>query len=109
MANLNAVIRTAKNEVGYLEKKSNSQLDHFTANAGKNNYTKYNRDYMAWDREKLIDIPDGSINMQWCAAFVSWCFVMAYGQKAAAALIKIRLFVAYGELCAVGNGFTQIH
>lgn len=87
MANLNDVIAVAKNEVGYLEKKSNSQLDYKTANAGKNNYTKYNRDYMAWDKEGLIEIPNGSINMQWCAAFVSWCFVMAYGQKAAAALL----------------------
>lgn len=87
MANLNDVIQTAKNEVGYLEKKSNANLDHPTKNAGKNNYTKYNRDYMAWDKEGLIEIPNGSINMQWCAAFVSWCFVMAYGQKAAAALL----------------------
>ena len=87
MANLNDVILTAKNEVGYLEKKSNADLDHPTKNAGKNNYTKYNRDYMAWDREGLIEIPNGSINMQWCAAFVSWCFVMTYGQKAAAALL----------------------
>ena len=87
MANLNDVIQTAKNEVGYLEKKSNSDLDHPTKNAGKNNYTKYNRDYMSWDKEGLIEIPNGSINMQWCAAFVSWCFVMAYGQKAAAALL----------------------
>ena len=35
------VILIAKNEIGYLEKKSNSQLDSKTANAGSNNYTKY--------------------------------------------------------------------
>lgn len=85
--NPNDVIRIAQNEVGYLEKKSNSQLDHKTANAGKNNYTKYNRDYMAWDKLVVIDIPNGAANMQWCAAFVSWIFVMAYGLKAAAALL----------------------
>ena len=38
------VILIAKNEIGYLEKKSNSQLDSKTANAGSNNYTKYWRD-----------------------------------------------------------------
>lgn len=38
------VIEIAETEVGYLEKKSNSQLDDKTANAGYNNYTKYGRD-----------------------------------------------------------------
>ena len=38
------VILIAKNEIGYLEKKSNSQLDSKTANAGSSNYTKYWRD-----------------------------------------------------------------
>lgn len=85
--NLNDVIQIAKNEVGYLEKKSNSQLDHPTANAGKNNYTKYNRDYEAWDEPDLKEIPNGSVNMQWCAAFVSWIFVMAYGLAAAIRLL----------------------
>ena len=84
---LNTVIQVAENEIGYLEKKSNSQLDHPTANAGKNNYTKYNRDYEAWDEPNLKEIPDGSINMQWCAAFVSWIFVMAYGLAAAIKLL----------------------
>lgn len=84
---LNTVIQVAENEVGYLEKKSNKQLDHKTANAGKNNYTKYNRDYEAWDEPNMKEIPDGSINMQWCASFVSWCFVNAYGMAAAIKLL----------------------
>lgn len=84
---LNKVIQVAENEIGYLEKKSNSQLDHPTANAGKNNFTKYNRDYEAWDEPDLKEIPNGSINMQWCAAFVSWVFVTAYGLAAAIKLL----------------------
>ena len=84
---LNTVIQVAEAEIGYLEKKSNSQLDEKTANAGKNNYTKYNRDYMLWDKEQVVEIPNGSINMQWCAAFLSWIFVMAYGLVAAATLL----------------------
>ena len=83
----NTVIQVAEAEIGYLEKASNKQLDDKTANAGKNNYTKYNRDYMTWDKQAVVEIPDGSIDMQWCAAFVSWCFVMAYGLVAAAALL----------------------
>lgn len=38
------LLEIALNEVGYLEKKTNSQLDDKTANAGYNNYTKYARD-----------------------------------------------------------------
>ena len=41
---IDKLIRIAKNEIGYLEKASNSQLDSKTANAGENNYTKYWRD-----------------------------------------------------------------
>lgn len=55
------LINTAKGEIGYLEKKSNSQLDNKTANAGYNNYTKYGE----WC---------GDNGEYWCAQFVSWCF-----------------------------------
>ena len=41
----NKVIEIALAEVGYLEKKTNSNLDSKTANAGYNNYTKYARDF----------------------------------------------------------------
>lgn len=57
---INAVLGTAEEEIGYLEKKSNSQLDSKTANAGSNNYTKYWRDIK----------PDYQ-GQPWCAAFVS--------------------------------------
>jgi len=39
-----AVIKTANEELGYLEKKSNYALDSKTENAGSNNWTKYLRD-----------------------------------------------------------------
>lgn len=60
------VIDVALVEVGYLEKKSNSNLDSKTANAGSNNYTKYG---------KWISC-NGDF---WCASFVSWCFYAAFG------------------------------
>ena len=66
------VIDIALAEVGYLEKKSNSNLDSKTANAGSNNYTKYWRDIANWGL--------GNYQAQyWCAAFVFWCYVKAYG------------------------------
>ena len=41
MATAKDVIKIANDEVGYLEKTSNANLYSKTANAGKNNYTKY--------------------------------------------------------------------
>lgn len=71
------VILIAKNEIGYLEKKNNSQLDSKTANAGENNYTKYWRDIK----------PDYQ-GQPWCAAFVSWCMMKAFGLDTAKKLLK---------------------
>lgn len=77
MKAIDKLIQIAKNEVGYLEKASNSQLDSKTANAGENNYTKYWRDIK----------PDYQ-GQPWCAAFVSWCFMKAFGQEKAKKLLK---------------------
>ena len=72
------VLNVALAEVGYLEKASRSQLDDKTANAGSANITKYARD--------LAEISYFNGNKQgvaWCATFVCWCFVTAYGKSAA--------------------------
>ena len=70
----NKVIAVAKAEEGYLEKKSNADLDSKTANAGSNNYTKYARDLDA------LGFYNGKKNgVAWCDIFVDWCFVQAYG------------------------------
>lgn len=87
------VILIAKNEEGYLEKKSNSQLDSKTANAGSANYTKYWRDIK----------PDYQ-GQPWCAAFVSWCFMKAFGQEKAEKLLKHWPYVYCPTL---GNLFTR--
>ena len=71
------VILIAKNEIGYLEKKSNSQLDSKTANSGSANYTKYWR-----------DIKSSYQGQPWCACFVSWCFMKAFGLDKAKKLLK---------------------
>lgn len=87
------VIKIARNEIGYLEKKSNSQLDSKTANAGSNNYTKYWR-----------DVKPSYQGQPWCAAFVSWCFMKAFGQEKAKKLLK---HWPYVYCPALGNLFTR--
>lgn len=77
------VIKIAEAEVGYLEKKTNANLDSKTANAGSNNYTKYARD---------LDAISGWYNGKkqgyaWCDIFVDWCFVQAFGKDRAKVLL----------------------
>lgn len=76
------LIATAREEVGYLEKKTNKDLDSKTGNAGSGNYTKYNRDLLAWTNV-------GYIAAQWCQAFVDWCFIVAFGVDAAKKLLGV--------------------
>lgn len=76
------LIAVAEGEIGYLEKKSNKDLDSKTGNAGSGNYTKYNRDMRAWAKV-------GSLNAQWCQAFVDWCFIKAFGIDDAKKLIYV--------------------
>lgn len=82
MANYaSTVIEIALAEVGYLEKKSNRNLDSKTANAGSANYTKYGRD-MHKLYPAVMDFPAA-----WCDAFVDWCFQKAYGVSNAKSLL----------------------
>ena len=70
------IINLAKQEVGYKEKATNSQLDNKTANAGKGNYTKYARDlYNA-------GYYNGNKNgYALCDVFVDWLFYKAFGKE----------------------------
>ena len=91
------VISIALNEVGYLEKKSNSQLDDKTANAGSGNYTKYARDL-----HKLGDFYNGNKNgFSWCDVFVDWCFVTAFGEERA-----LELLCQPKKSCGAGVGYS---
>lgn len=79
------IIALAQNEIGYLEKASNSQLDSKTANAGYNNWTKYARD--------LDNIPgffNGPKNgYPWCASFYCWLFVKSFGVEQARKMLYL--------------------
>ena len=78
------VIAVAVEQIGYKEKKSNSQLDDKTANAGSANYTKYARDF----DQKYPNWYNGKKNgFAWCDMFVDWCFLTAFGYEKALALL----------------------
>ena len=64
------LLKIAEAEVGYLEKKTNSNLNDKTANAGYNNWTKYARDL------NNAGYYNGNKNgYAWCDCFVDWCFL----------------------------------
>lgn len=78
------VLAIAENEVGYLEKETNANLDSKTGNAGDENYTKYARDF----DNKFPNFYNGKKNgYSWCDVFVDWCFVKAFGVESALKLL----------------------
>lgn len=87
------LITTARNEVGYLEKKTNNQLDSKTENAGMNNWTKYARDLDS------MGVYNGKKNgYAWCDMFVDWCMVQTFGLMNAM-LITNQPLGGYGAGC----------
>ena len=74
------LVACAKNQVGYLEKRSNAYLDDKTANAGSNNWNKYARDI----DNKYPNFYNGKKNgYSWCDIFVDWCFIECFGYEKA--------------------------
>ena len=73
------LLKIAAAEIGYKEKKTNSQLDNTTANAGNANYTKYARDLAAAGYYQA-----SKQGYAWCDMFVDWCFLQLCGNKAKA-------------------------
>lgn len=92
MTGAERIVAQASKWVGYLEKKSNSHLDDFTANAGTKNYTRFNRDLISYKQGI------GAQPMQWCAAFVSCCFVYEFGLEVAKQLLcgGLHCYTPYG-------------
>lgn len=81
-AAINKLINIAKAEIGYLEKRSNANLDSKTANAGSSNYTKYWKEiYPQYQAQP------------WCAVFITWCMVKAFGKETATKLLRHYPFV----------------
>ena len=84
---IQAAIKLAKAEVGYFEKKSNANLDSKTANAGTANYTKYWR-----------DVDPSNQAAPWCACFISWVYMKAFGKTTAAKLLKHWPYISVPQL-----------
>ena len=78
---IDKLISIAEAEVGYLEKKTPQMLDDKTANAGKNNYTKYGRDLVKW-----IGSPFAN-GVAWCQEYFQWLVITAFGKDTAKRLM----------------------
>ena len=87
MALADLVVEEARKWIGYLEKKSNSQLESLTANAGYNNYTIFCKWYEDWFNER------GFQPSAWCAEFVSCMIYKACGNKE---VVKHFAYCPYG-------------
>ncbi len=79
--NINKLLEVAEQEVGYLEKETNSRLNDKIANVGSNNWTKYGQDLL-----KEIGSPYTN-GVAWCDMFVDWCFLKAFGKDKAKQLL----------------------
>lgn len=83
MTAVERLVATARAEVGYVEKKTNAQLDDKTANAGNADWNKYARDLDA-----LGVVYNGKKNgYAWCDIFVDWCFIQTFGLENALTLL----------------------
>lgn len=92
MSEIDKIYAVAKEETGYLEKKSNAYLDDKTKNAGYNNYTKYWRDsrlegMMAYYGYPASSDFAGGKNWPYCADGIFWAFMKALGVSRAQELL----------------------
>ena len=103
MSEKDKVIDIALDEVGYVEKASNSNLDSKTGNAGSGNYTKYARDL---DDLSFYNGPKNGY--AWCDVFVDWCFVQAFGKERALELL-CQPEKSTGAGCGFSMNFYKAH
>ncbi len=98
---ISKVLEIAENEIGYLEKASNSQLDDKIANAGRNNWTKFARDL------DQTNIYNGKKNgYAWCDVFVDWCMMRAFGLELAQKITN-QPSGGYGAGCTFSAKYYQ--
>ena len=84
MAKQDKMLSVANAELDYLEKRTNADLDSKAGNAGSNNYTKYARDL-----DKTDFFNGKKQGYAWCAVFVCWCFINAYGLETARRMLYL--------------------
>ena len=99
------LVDCAMSQVGYLEKRSNAQLDDKTANAGSNNWNKYARDIDT----KYPNFYNGKKNgYSWCDIFVDWCFIECFGYEKALKMLY-QPTKSTGAGCSYSAGFYRAH
>ena len=99
------LVDLAMSQVGYLEKRSNAQLDDKTANAGSANWNKYARDIDS----KYPNFYNGKKNgYSWCDIFVDWCFIECFGYEKALKMLY-QPTKSTGAGCSYSAGFYRAH
>jgi hypothetical protein len=104
-----AVTKIAQAEDGYLEKASAADLDDKTANAGYNNYTKYWRDLAELGLMGQEETFAGGPAWYWCAGFISWCFIQAFGQDIAKELLLHLPYISCANLGALAKAAGKLY
>lgn len=102
MYDLNKLVKWFEGEIGYLEKKSDSNLEDDTANAGYNNYTKY------WKRIKDMGLGDYQ-GQAWCAALIYCGFVEVFGKDDAKKLLLHAPYINVGTLYNLASNAKQLY
>jgi hypothetical protein len=101
MTAIERVIATARAEIGYIEKATNSQLEGKTANAGSGNWTKY---AAFLDGLGVYNFPKNGY--AWCDMFVDWCYITTFGLSVAMKMTN-QPMGGYGAGCTQSAGYYR--
>ena len=101
MTAIERVIATARAEIGYIEKATNSQLEDKTANAGSGNWTKY---AAFLDGLGVYNFPKNGY--AWCDMFVDWCYITTFGLGVAMKMTN-QPMGGYGAGCTQSAGYYR--
>ena len=101
MTAIERVIATARAEIGYIEKATNSQLEDKTANAGSGNWTKY---AAFLDGLGVYNFPKNGY--AWCDMFVDWCYISTFGLSVAMKMTN-QPMGGYGAGCTQSAGYYR--
>lgn len=102
MTAVERLVNTTTKEIGYLEKKSNQQLDSKTANAGTANFTKYAKEL---DALRLYNTAKNGYS--WCDVFVDWCFIKTFGVEIGMAMTYQPTSNSYGASCTQSSNYYK--
>lgn len=95
MSAIERMLATARSEIGYIEKATNSQLNDKTANPGSNNWNKF-----AAFLDDLGVVYNGKKNgYAWCDCFADYCYIFTFG-------LSVGMAMTYQPEKGLGAGCT---